>query len=91
MLVGLAFLPKVTVALLAIPGPVVAAYVMVLLALLFMQGMKLIVQDGIDYRRSMAAGLAFWIGLGFQNQQIFAGHLGETLGTLLGNGMTPAV
>ena len=86
--IGLAFLPKVTALLLAIPGPVVAAYLLVLLALLFIQGMKLVVQDGVDYRKSIIAGLAFWIGLGFQNQLIFAEQLGETWGGLLGNGMT---
>ena len=84
----LAFLPKVTAVLLAVPGPVVAAYVMVMLALLFMQGMKLVVQDGMDYRKALIAGLAFWIGLGFQNNMIFAEQLGETWGGLLGNGMT---
>ena len=84
----LAFLPKVTAVLLAVPGPVVAAYVMVMLALLFIQGMKLVVQDGIDYRKALIAGLAFWIGLGFQNDMIFADQLGETWGGLLGNGMT---
>ena len=86
--IGLAFLPKVTALLLAIPGPVVAAYLLVLLALLFIQGMKLVVHDGVDYRKSMIAGLAFWIGLGFQNRLIFAEQLGETWGGLLGNGMT---
>ena len=86
--IGLAFLPKVTALLLAIPGPVVAAYLLVLLALLFIQGMKLVVQDGVDYRKSIIAGLAFWIGLGFQNQLIFAEQLGEAWGGLLGNGMT---
>lgn len=84
----LAFLPKVTAVLLAVPGPVVAAYVMVMLALLFMQGMKLVVHDGMDYRKALIAGLAFWIGLGFQNNMIFAEQLGETWSGLLGNGMT---
>ena len=70
------------------PGPVVASYLLVLLALLFIQGMKLVVQDGASYRNSMIAGLAFWIGLGFQNGLIFADRLGETLGQLLDNGMT---
>ena len=84
----LAFLPKVTALLLAIPNPVVAAYATVLFGLLFMQGMKIVVQDGIDYRKATVAGLAFWIGVGFQNRAIFADYLGETWGALLGNGMT---
>ena len=49
--VAAAFLPKVSALLLAIPSPVVAAYVTVLLALLFVLGMRIVVQGGVDYRR----------------------------------------
>ena len=66
--VGLAFFPKVAALLIAIPGPVAAAYVTVLIALLFVQGMKIIVQDGVDHRKAAVVGLSFWIGVGFQNQ-----------------------
>ena len=87
--VGLAFFPKVAALLIAIPGPVAAAYVTVLIALLFVQGMKIIVQDGVDHRKAAVVGLSFWIGVGFQNQWIFADLLGDGfLGVLLGNGMT---
>ena len=87
--VGLAFFPKVAALLIAIPGPVAAAYVTVLIALLFVQGMKIIVQDGVDHRKAAVVGLSFWIGVGFQNQWIFAELLGDGfLGVLLGNGMT---
>ena len=82
------FIPKVSALLLAIPNPVVGAYVTVLLALLFVVGMRIIVQDGVDYRKAMIAGIAFWIGVGFQDQAIFAEYLGEWWGALLGNGMT---
>ncbi len=82
------FIPKVSALLLAIPNPVVGAYVTVLLALLFVVGMRIIVQDGVDYRKAMIAGVAFWIGVGFQDQAIFAEYLGEWWGALLGNGMT---
>ncbi|MCY4467895.1 MAG: purine/pyrimidine permease [Thiotrichales bacterium] len=83
-----AFLPKVSALLLAIPSPVVAAYATVLLALLFVLGMRIVVQAGVDYRKATIAGVAFWVGVGFQNQVIFAEHLGEWWGSLLGNGMT---
>ncbi len=87
--VVLAFFPKVAALLIAIPPPVVAAYITVLLGLLFVQGMKIIIQDGVDHRKAAVAGLAFWIGVGFQNQWIFPDLLGEGfLGVLLGNGMT---
>ena len=85
----LAFFPKVTALLIAIPPPVAAAYITVLLGLLFVQGMKIIIQDGVDHRKAAVAGLAFWIGVGFQNQWIFPDLLGEGfLSVLLGNGMT---
>ena len=85
----LAFFPKATALLIAIPGPVAAAYVIILLALLFVQGMKIIIQDGVDHRKATVVGLSFWIGVGFQNQAIFPDLLGEGfLSVLLGNGMT---
>ena len=65
-----------------------AAYVTVLLALLFVLGMRIVVQGGVDYRKATIAGIAFWIGVGFQNKVIFAEHFGEWWGALLGNGMT---
>ena len=86
---ALAFFPKFTALLVAIPGPVAGAYFIVLLGLLFVQGMRIIVQDGVDYRKATVAGLAFWIGVGFQNQLVFPALLGEGfLAVLLGNGMT---
>ncbi|MDE3257767.1 MAG: hypothetical protein OYM47_08045 [Gemmatimonadota bacterium] len=84
----LALSPKVTALVIAIPNPVASAYVTLLIGLLFVQGMKLIVEDGIDHRKATVVGLAFWLGVGFQNQVIFPDLLGGTWGTLLGNGMT---
>ena len=86
--ITVAFLPKVLAVILAIPGPVVAAYVMVLLAMLFVTGMKMVVQDGLDYRKGLIAGVAFWAGVGFQSGVIFPVYFSEFAGGLLQNGMT---
>ena len=51
--VVLAFLPKALAVILAIPDAVVAAYLTVLLAMLFAVGMKMIVQAGLDYRSGL--------------------------------------
>ncbi|MYN67458.1 MAG: hypothetical protein F4X11_20930 [Acidobacteria bacterium] len=83
----LAFLPKFMALILAIPGPVVGAYTIVLMSTLFVLGMRVVVEDGVDYRKGVVAGVGFWIGLGFQNELIFADALGAWSG-LLGNGMT---
>ena len=86
---AVAFFPKFTALLVAIPSPVAAAYITVLIGMLFVQGMKIVIQDGVDHRKAVLVGLSFWIGTGFQNQWIVPDLLGEGfLGVLLGNGMT---
>ena len=86
--IALAFLPKALAVVLAIPGPVAAAYITVLMAMLFVVGMKVVIQNGIDYRNGLVAGLAFWTGVGFQNGVIFPEYFSEFAGGLLQNGMT---
>ncbi len=85
--VVLAFLPKFMALILAIPGPVVGAYTIVLMSALFVLGMRVVVEDGVDYRKGVVAGVGFWIGLGFQNGLLFPEALGAW-SSLLSNGMT---
>ena len=86
---AIAFFPKIAALLIAIPAPVIAGFVAVLITLLFVQGMNIVIRDGLDHRKAIIVGLGFWIGVGFQNQVIFAEQLGDGfLGVLLGNGMT---
>ena len=86
--VVLAFIPKALAVVLAIPGPVAAAYLTVLLAMLFVVGMRIVIQDGVDYRKGLIAGVAFWVGAGFQHGMIFPEHVSKLAGGLLENGMT---
>ena len=87
--VAIAFLPKVSALLIAIPPSVAAAYLTVLVGLLFVQGAKIVVRDGLDHRKGTVVGLSFWVGVAFQNQWVFPDLLGDGLvGILFGNGMT---
>ena len=86
--VALAFLPKALAAVVAIPGPVSAAYLLVILSMLFVQGMRMVVQDGIDYRKGLIVGVSFWAGVGFQGGVIFPEFFSQAAGGLLQNGMT---
>ena len=86
--VGLAFVPKFMAALIAIPGPVVAAYYLVLVALLFIFGVKILMHEGLDYRRGLVVGVAFWLGVAFQLDWIFPEYFQGPWSELLGNGMT---
>ncbi len=85
---ALAFLPKVTQLLLVIPDPVIGAYAMVIIAVLFMLGTRIVLQDGIDYRKATIVGFSFWVGVGFQSGEIPTDGLSPFLQQMLGNGMT---
>ena len=84
----LVFSPKIVALLLAIPNAVAAAYTMVLIALIFVEGFRIVVRDGMDPRKAMVVGVSFWIGVGFENKVIFPDLLTGPLGALFGNGMT---
>ncbi|MDE2974685.1 MAG: purine/pyrimidine permease [Gemmatimonadota bacterium] len=85
---ALAFLPKVTQLLLVIPDPVIGAYAMVIIAVLFMLGTRIVLQDGIDYRKATVVGFSFWVGVGFQSGQIPTDGLSPFMQHMLANGMT---
>ena len=85
--IAMAFLPKVLALILAIPGPVIAAYFAIMLATLFVVGIKIVFQDGIDYRNGMIVGIAFLVGVGFQSGLIFPEYTSKFAGGFLRNGM----
>ena len=87
MVISLAFLPKVLAAILAIPGPVIAAFITIMMATIFAIGMRIIFQDGIDYRKGLIAGVSFWVGVGFENRAVFPEYITELAGVHLQNGM----
>ena len=88
ILVVLALLPKLTALVLAIPGPVVGVYFIVLVALLFLAGARTVIEDGFDVRNATIVGIAFWLGVGVENQAIFADRLHGAWSIVFGNGMT---
>ena len=87
LFVILASLPKALAVVLAIPGAVSGGFLTVLLALLFLVGIKVLVQHGLDYRKGLIAGLAFWTGIGFQSGMIFPAQVSEFAGGLFANGV----
>ena len=88
ILIAVAFSPKLIALVVATPRPVLVAYMIFLLSLLFVQGMRTVFSDGVDGRKAAVIGVSLWIGIGFQNQVILPDLLTGTLGTLLSNGMT---
>ncbi len=87
ILVIAAFLPKIAAALLAIPAPVVGAYITVLIGLVFVEGLRAVFKEGIDQQKAVILGVSFWVGVGFEYRLILPDLLTGAWETLLGNGM----
>ena len=85
--VVLVFLPKTLAVVLAVPDPVFAGYLLVLLGLLFLVGVNIVVQDGLDARKGMIVGLALFIGISSHYGMLFPELLAGFAGGLLHNGM----
>ena len=85
---GLALFPKVAALFLAIPPPVVGAFGIALIGILFSLGMHMVVKDGMNLQKAVIVGLSFWIGAGFQARAIYPELLDGSWGVLLDNGMT---
>ena len=87
-LVAFAFLPKVAALVLALPPSVLGAYLAIMIATLFVTGMKLVVSEGLDYRRILITGISFWVGAGCQYGLLLPDILPHIAGGLLNNGLT---
>ena len=86
-LIVLACSPKALAVVLAIPGPVVATFIAITMASIFTIGVKVVVQDGMDYRKGVIVGIAFWTGVGFQAGVVFPDIIVGLTGGLAANGM----
>ncbi len=88
LFIALAFVPKLVAVIVALPGPVAGAYLAIIVALIFVFGVKILTNDGLDYRKSLIVGFAFWVGLAFQFDMIYPELLEGFWGDLMGHGMT---
>ena len=85
---ALAFFSKLAALLLTIPGPVLGAYLMLAMGMLFVSGLQTILRDGLDARRILVVALASALGLGLHGHPVIGDLFGDELGGLLGNGVT---
>lgn len=87
-LILIAFSPKLAAVLMAIPNPVVGAYIAVLLALLFSHGLKLVNEGRPDFATGFVVTISFWIGVAMQNKWLFNAEMPSWLTTMFGSGTT---
>ena len=57
------------------------------IGLIFVEGIRTVVQSGLDAQKVMVVAIAFSLGAGIENQTILADLVGGTWGGLLDNGM----
>ena len=91
ILFTLAFLPKLTAVLLAVPSPVMGAFLLIIMGLLFVEGIRTVFQDGLDPQKGLVVGVALALGVGLESGSVFESVLGATWSASLGNGMTIGV
>ena len=88
MLIALAFSPKLTAALLIIPGPVMGSYLLVVMGTYIVEGIRTVGQDGLDRKKALMVGLAFSFGLALETSDIIAGMPAGDWLQFLDNGLT---
>ena len=91
LLIALAFLPKVAAVLLTIPSPVMGAFLLMIAGLLLVEGMRMVMRDGMDHRKSLVVGVSLSLGIGLITHNVLVDLIGETWGSSLGNGMTVGI
>ena len=86
-LVVLALFPKFAAVLISIPSPVMAAYILTAIGMLFVTGISTLVKDGLDAQKTLVVAVAFGVGAGLEQATVFADLFGGTWSHLLDNGV----
>ncbi len=84
---AIAFVPKVIALILALPAAVFAGYVFVMIAVLFVAGIKMVVSNGLDHRQGLIVGLSFCAAVGCEYGLIAPEPISEIAGGVFENGL----
>ena len=91
MLIGLALLPKVVAILMTMPRPVTGAILMIVMGLLFVEGVRAVLQDGFNQQKALIVGISLSIAVGLQTHNILTDALGSPWGVAFGNSIVVGV
>ena len=91
ILIGLALSPKIVAVLVTIPRPVTGAILMIVMGLLFVEGVRTVLQDGLNQQKALIVGISLSIGIGLQGQNILTDALGSPWGVAFGNSIVVGV
>ena len=82
-----ACLPKIAAIMLGIPGFIMVSFMLVMIGFLFMEGVRTVVQEGIDRKKIIVVGVSFWIGVAFDGGYIYPDLFEGLWRALLANGL----
>ena len=91
ILIALALFPKVVALMMTIPPPVSGSILMVVMGLLFVEGVRTAAQDGLNPQKSVIIGLSLAIAVGLQSRNILAVVLGDFWGVAFGNSVVVGI
>ena len=91
ILVGLALLPKMVAILTTIPQSVSGALLMIIMGMLFVEGFRTVLQDGLTRQKALIVGLSLSVGVGFQTQNILSDVLGGPWEVAFGSSLVAGV
>lgn len=91
ILIGLALLPKIVALLITIPRPVTGALLMVVMGLLFVDGVRTVIQDGLNQQKALIVGMSLAIAFALQGYDLLGNVLGDPWGAALGNSIVVGV
>lgn len=88
LIILLALLPKVLALIMAIPMAVFGAFLLIAMTLLFLIGVRIVVQDGLDRQGAVIVGLSLLVGIGVEARLIMPDLMADVIGGALENAMT---
>ena len=91
IVVGLALLPKIVALLLTIPRPVTGSLLLIIMGLLFVEGVRTVLQDGLNQQKALIVGISLSIAVGLQSHNVVSGFLGDPWGVAFGNSVVVGV
>jgi NCS2 family nucleobase:cation symporter-2/xanthine permease XanP len=87
-LILIAFSPKISALISAMPGPVAGAFLLMVLVMLFGNGIRLATENELTFEVGAAVCVGFWVGFGFQQGVLFNDMLPDWARVFLSNGTT---
>ena len=87
VLVVLALLPKATALLVTVPTAVATGYLLFIMGMLFVEGLRTAAAGGLQRHKALIVGVSLSVGVGLQGQDVIADLVGGAWGTLLGDGL----